>query len=92
MMDYATPAAMVSAYCRAVFLKLIPHGFWGIGEIQTHNEKIFYRNVHRFIELRRFESLSLHHVLQGMKVSLKLPTLYSGRIELLDQGQCLYSF
>jgi telomerase reverse transcriptase len=47
---------------------LIPKDFWGTGEIQKSNEKIFLQNVNRFIELRRFESLSLHEVSQGIQV------------------------
>jgi telomerase reverse transcriptase len=72
MVDYATSPSQVSAFCRAVVTRLIPHGFWGSGETQAHNEKIFYRNVDRFITLRRFESLSLHEVAQGTKVATYL--------------------
>jgi telomerase reverse transcriptase len=68
MMDHATPSAMVSAFCRAVLHRLVPHEFWGVQEVQTHNEAIFHRNVDRFIGLRRFESLSLHEVSQGIRV------------------------
>jgi telomerase reverse transcriptase len=69
LMDHATPTAMVSAFCRAVLSHLIPHDFWGTGELRAHNERVFYQNVDRFIELRRFENLSLHEVSQGIKVS-----------------------
>jgi Telomerase ribonucleoprotein complex - RNA binding domain len=68
MMDHATPAPCVSAFCRATLARLIPKGFWGVGDAQGHNERIFMRNVDRFIRLRRFESLSLHDVTQDMKV------------------------
>jgi len=61
---------MVSAFCRAVLLRLIPSDFWGAGDTKAHNEKIFLRNVDRFIKLRRFETLSLHDVCQGLKASL----------------------
>ncbi|KAJ5952017.1 uncharacterized protein N7479_010430 [Penicillium vulpinum] len=53
--DYATPASSVSAFCRAVIQKLIPRQFWG--------------HVDRFIKLRRFESLSLHEVCKGIKIT-----------------------
>lgn len=66
--DHSTPTAQVSAFCRAVLAHLIPHEFWGTGETQKHNETALYRNVDRFISLRRFESLSLHEVSQGTKV------------------------
>jgi telomerase reverse transcriptase len=60
---------MVSAFCRAVLSRLIPSDFWGTRDTKTHNEKVFLQSVDRFIELRRFESLSLHRVSQGLKVS-----------------------
>jgi telomerase reverse transcriptase len=69
MTDHATPSATVSAFCRAVLCRLIPHEFWGAGEAQVRNKAVFHRNVDRFIGLRRFETLSLHEVSQGIKVS-----------------------
>ena len=69
MMDHATPASKVSAFCRAVLSALIPHEFWGSGGERSHNEAVFNRNVDRFIKLRRFENLSLHEVSQGLKAS-----------------------
>ncbi|EKD17210.1 telomerase reverse transcriptase [Drepanopeziza brunnea f. sp. 'multigermtubi' MB_m1] len=68
MMNHATPTAMVSAFCRAVLSHLIPSDFWGTGDDRVHNERLFYKNIDRFIELRRFETLSLHEVTQGLKV------------------------
>ncbi|RKF53490.1 Telomerase reverse transcriptase [Golovinomyces cichoracearum] len=53
IMDYATPSAMVSAFCRAVLLRLIPHEFWGSGDSQSHNCRIFHRNVDQFVLRRR---------------------------------------
>jgi telomerase reverse transcriptase len=72
MMDFATPTAMVSAFCRAVLSTLIPHEFWGAGEVRIHNENAFHRKVDQFIGLRRFESLSLHEVSQGIKARANL--------------------
>jgi telomerase reverse transcriptase len=69
LIDHATPPSQVSAFCRAVLAHLIPRELWGTGDTQAHNEKIFNRNVDRFVALRRFESLSLHEVSQGTKVS-----------------------
>ena len=68
MMDCSTPTAKVSAYCRAVLHELIPHEFWGTGDVQRQNKAVLHRNVDRFIELRRFETLSVHDVSQGIKV------------------------
>ncbi|RDW68574.1 hypothetical protein BP5796_09231 [Coleophoma crateriformis] len=69
MMDHATPAAKVSAFCRAVLLNLIPHGFWGDGDTLAHNERVFFHNVAQFVELRRFETLNLHKILQRMRMT-----------------------
>jgi telomerase reverse transcriptase len=69
MMDHATPQAMVSAFCRAVTSHLVPNQFWGTGDLQRYNKETFDRNIDRFIGLRRFESLSLHEVSQGLKAS-----------------------
>lgn len=70
MMNYATPEPMVSAFCRAALRNIIPKDFWGTGDVQAHNEKVFLKNVDRFIGLRRFESLTLHEGSQGLQVSL----------------------
>jgi telomerase reverse transcriptase len=68
LMDYATPTAKVSAFCRSVLSTLIPDDFWGEGDTQTRNKSLFLKVVDRFITLRRFETVSLHDVVQGMKV------------------------
>lgn len=65
IMDLSTPAADVSAFCQAVLSNVVPNEFWGSG----HNKKILIRNVDRFVTMRRFESLTLHEVIQGMKVN-----------------------
>lgn len=64
----AVPVSSVSAFCQAVLSKIIPHEFWGIGDVQNQNFETFLRNVDCFIKLRRFETSSLHEVIQGMKV------------------------
>ena len=67
---------MVSAFCRAVLSRLLPSEFWGMGDTKAENEKVFQRNVDRFIQLRRFESLSLHEVCQGLKVRVSVLSNY----------------
>lgn len=69
MLEHSTPTTMVSAFCRAVLSRLLPLEFWGTGDAQAENKQAFDKNVDRFIELRRFESLSLHEGSQGLKVS-----------------------
>ena len=68
IMDFATPAADVSAFCRAVLSNVVPNEFWGSAE--DYNKRTVMRNVDRFVTMRRFESLSLHEVVQGVKVDI----------------------
>ncbi|KXX74891.1 Telomerase reverse transcriptase [Madurella mycetomatis] len=68
LIELATPVSSVSAFCQAIMLKVIPSGFWGQGATQAHNKACFLKKVHHFIHLRRFESMCLHEVKQGMKV------------------------
>lgn len=72
LVDLATPASHVSAFCQAVLSTIIPNGFWGGNSVQAENKAAFLKNVDRFLTLRRFEQLSLHDVAQGLKVSLLL--------------------
>ncbi|TVY37815.1 Telomerase reverse transcriptase, partial [Lachnellula subtilissima] len=96
MLNYATPEPMVSAFCRAVLLKLVPKEFWGAGDVRTHNEKTFLKNVDRFIGLRRFESLTLHDVSQGLKISdiewLQSPNTTGAKMSQSDLAKRLEIF
>jgi hypothetical protein len=69
LVDFATPASHVSAFCRATFSSLIPHGFWGAGKEAEQNQKVIMQHVDGFIHLRRFENFSLHLVSQKLKVN-----------------------
>ncbi|BCR95156.1 telomerase reverse transcriptase [Aspergillus luchuensis] len=67
--DYATPASSVSAFCRAVMKNLIPPQFYGTGQNRIlHQDKIL-KHVDQFVQMRRFENLSLQDVCQGIKVT-----------------------
>jgi telomerase reverse transcriptase len=68
LVQMATPTEQVSAFCRAVLSKLIPAEFWGTGPSQLPNKEALLKNVDHFVKLRRFESMSLHEVIQDMKV------------------------
>jgi telomerase reverse transcriptase len=67
--ELACPVAHVSAFCQAVLSKIIPDGFWGEGEVLGHNKRVFLKKVDHFIKLRRFETMTLHEAVQGLKVS-----------------------
>ncbi|KAB2578511.1 Telomerase reverse transcriptase [Lasiodiplodia theobromae] len=67
--DMATPEHQVEAFCRAVMKKVVPKRLWGEGETQAHNSHVFLAQVGRFVRLRRFETLTLHEVMQDMKIA-----------------------
>ncbi|KMP05894.1 telomerase catalytic chain [Coccidioides immitis RMSCC 2394] len=67
--DFATPIASVSAFCRATLQNLIPNDLFGTGDDGARNRDIVMRQVDGFIQLRRFESMSLHDVAQGLKIT-----------------------
>ncbi|SLM33959.1 telomerase reverse transcriptase [Lasallia pustulata] len=69
VMDYATPPANVSAFCRATLSKLIPIELWGIGQVGQENRDAIMCQVERFVRARRFESLSLHALFEGLKIT-----------------------
>ncbi|KAI4267754.1 MAG: hypothetical protein LQ337_008202 [Flavoplaca oasis] len=69
LVEYATPPSDVSALCRAVISRIIPKDFWGQHEDRQHNKEIILDKVDEFICLRRFESLTLHAVIQDLKIT-----------------------
>ncbi|KAK6954528.1 hypothetical protein Daesc_004495 [Daldinia eschscholtzii] len=86
--DLATPPAKVSAFCQAVLKKIVPKGFWGSGNAAQLNESIVLKKVDQFIFFRRFEGISLHEVMQHMKLTeidwLAPPALRSNNTSQTD--------
>lgn len=66
--SFATPAASVSAFCKAVFRRVLPRESLGIGAGGCQNWKNFLECVDTFVRMRRAESLSLHQAMQGLKI------------------------
>ena len=64
----ATPAANVSAFCRAVLKRTLPKDMFGAGDSGGGNWRHIWTTLDRFVKMRRFETLSLHGVCHGMKV------------------------
>ncbi|CAK3842412.1 Telomerase reverse transcriptase [Lecanosticta acicola] len=64
----AADVAQVSAFCRAAVLQVFPKALWGSGEMAQNNVKKLKYDIDRFVRLRRYESLSLHDVLQGLRL------------------------
>jgi hypothetical protein len=95
LVAYTTSAAQVSAFCRSVIGNLVPHEFWGTGDTGSHNRSVLTHAIDRFTKLRRFESLTLHDICHGMKVSLfvMLGTTRAPRtphiLTIKDQGHSL---
>lgn len=65
---YASSAAEVSAFCRAIISKVFPSELWGSGEVGIANRRLLRESIDRFVRLRRYESLRLHDVLQPMRI------------------------
>ena len=65
---FATPHSEVSSFCRAVLSQVIPVEFWGDRTDGLKNKSAIMRRVDQFVRLRKFETLSLHNILQGIKV------------------------
>lgn len=83
--DYATPASSVSAFSRAVLLRLIPLEVFGEGADGVLNRKVVMKHVDSFIKMRRFETLSLHELCKGLKVA-SIPWLASPTQDDQTQG------
>lgn len=89
LVDLSTPLQRVSAFCQAVFSTVIPNELWGIGEAQAHNRQAILKKVDLFLRLRRFETLNLHDLMQGIKVRM-LPSMTQQHMLTLASG-CRYA-
>ncbi|KAF3912145.1 hypothetical protein ABW21_db0205925 [Orbilia brochopaga] len=66
---YETKSHNVYIFLRAVLGNIIPLEFWGIDKAAIRNRDVFFGHLERFVKLRRYESLTLHNVLQGFKIT-----------------------
>ncbi|KAI5296631.1 hypothetical protein KEM52_005213 [Ascosphaera acerosa] len=66
MTAYASRPAQVCAFARAVLQRILPNDLFGEGDEGLANRTQIMHHVGIFIELRRFESLSLHTIAQGV--------------------------
>lgn len=90
IVELACATARVSAFCQAVLSKIIPNAFWGEGEAQSHNKRMILRKVDHFIRLRRYETMSLHEIVQDLKVSAIAAILWMDTLSDRSLG-CRYS-
>ncbi|CEQ41347.1 SPOSA6832_03072 [Sporobolomyces salmonicolor] len=58
---YACLSYEVERYVQAVVQEVIPRDFWG----SAANFKLVQKNIATFLRLRRYETLSIHAILQG---------------------------
>ena len=63
-LEYASSVGEVSAFVHGAVGRVIPTKFLG----GDHNQKVLKGHIDRFIRLRKFERLSLHDVMQCLKV------------------------
>lgn len=66
--ELATPHAQVSAFCRAAVSNVFPFSLLGETDATGHNWALLTRAIDQFVRMRRFESMTLAHVLLGMQV------------------------
>ncbi|KAL2392193.1 Telomerase reverse transcriptase [Exophiala dermatitidis] len=79
---YATPAARVSAFCRSVIARVLPKNAFGEGPDGQRNCDTIMARVDEFIQMRRFESMTLHNVVQGIRLK---PIKWLSRPAKLEQ-------
>ncbi|CAD6892531.1 unnamed protein product [Tilletia caries] len=62
---YAVSTGQVSHFAYVVLKSIIPHGLLG----SRHNLNVLLQKASQFIKGRRYESLTLHEVMQGIRIS-----------------------
>lgn len=67
-LGHATTAAQVAAFCKAVFRKVFPQDFFDSPGESGHNLATVMSAIDQFVHLRRFETLSLHDLMQSIDV------------------------
>lgn len=68
LLPYVASSDQVSAFCRAVLRRLLPADAFGAGEDGASNWSSILSHVHHFVHLRRYETVSLHELSQGLRL------------------------
>lgn len=63
-LPHSTSPEMISMFCRSVIKRLLPRNVLGTASDGAHNLRVILQRIDQFIKLRRFETLSLHQVMQ----------------------------
>ncbi|KPI45901.1 Telomerase reverse transcriptase [Cyphellophora attinorum] len=66
---YATPTMSVVAFCKSVILTLLPPSAFGVDIDGKHNWRCLLNHVETFVQMRRFETTTLHHLCQGLRLN-----------------------
>ncbi|KAK5097486.1 Telomerase reverse transcriptase [Lithohypha guttulata] len=67
-LPYATPTCHVVAFCQATIKRLLPSDTFGRGSDGVENWRKVLDRVDRFACMRRFETISMHELVQGLKI------------------------
>lgn len=76
------PQAQVVQFVWSVLRSIVPPALLG----SKHNRRALRRVVERYVRMRRYEQMSLHEALQGMRVK-EMPWLVPGEQEHVQQQQ-----
>lgn len=67
-LSHATPSSQVSTFCSAVMMRIVPRSSLGTGLDGKRNWNTLLHSVHRFVQMRRFETLNLHDVCSSLRI------------------------
>lgn len=67
-LPYTVSMDRVSAFCRSIFIKLLPSNLFGTDDEGRENWRSILSHIDRFVYMRKFETLSLHEVCSGLKL------------------------
>lgn len=67
-LPYAVPGDQVSSFCRAGLKSLLPRHVFGAGSDGKENYSQVMLQIDKFIHMRKFETISLHELRQGLKL------------------------
>ena len=59
------PYNQIFDFCQAVVRYIFPREIWG----SEHNESIILRSVKLFIKLKKYETLTMHTIMQGIRIN-----------------------
>lgn len=69
ILAHATPTAYVSAFCCAVIRRLLPGDALGVEADSEHNWSVLFAQIDHFVQMRKYESLTLHTVFQNLRIN-----------------------